>query len=435
MAAPTTTRKELRQGIIKRLYSGRYPIIFTPAATSTTTNIVNTVFAPAGQSEDFIRAWIRISTQGSGDPAVGEVARVTNTEFSGSSSYLIVAPAFSAAPDSGSAEGEVHYQFHPTMVEDRIAMIMENLKRPVLVPLTLVNDGDMESAPATSFSSSNATLANEAGNAQWGRRSLSVIATAGNGYAQGNPSLDIPPNTQVLVAGIVYGNAASTFEAQLQFRDMTNSAEIDSLITNFGGYTQLQGIFTTPPTCESVTVRLITVTSGTESNWTAAIVLPIDQKIFEYPATLEYHEDLSAVYELPPGTGISVGSSEYAYKVNEQALVPVPGVKFIRDDTALDQYKIVLPENYTIRNPLFVKGRVDFATLSDDTTTTTAPKDIVTDLVYASLLDETAQMYEENGDQVRAISAINRAAQVRRKLLPRMIEFSPLTGKVVGANR
>lgn len=432
MAAPTTTRKALRQAIIKRLYSGRYPLVFTPNNTSTTVNIANSTLAPAGQSEDFVRAWVRISATGSGDPAVGEVSRVTNTEFSGSSSYIIVAPAFSAAPDSGSAEAELHYLFHPTVVEDRIDMIMENLKRPILVPLSLITDGDIA---ASGFSATNASLADEATVGLWGRNSLRVTATSDGGYGATNPAISLPPNTEVLVAAIVNGAGAATYGSTVTFRDNTNSADIGTLKTSYGGWTQLQNTFTLPSTCESVSLRLGIDVSGTLGYYNTAIILPVNHKLFEYPTALEYHEDLSAVYELPPGTDITVGTSIHAYRADENTLIPVPGVRFIRDDTALDHYKIVLPDNYTIRNPLFVKGRVDFALLSNDTTTTTAPKDIVTDLVYASLLDDMAQLYEEDGDQARALLATTRAGAVRRKLLPRMIEFSPQSGKVIGANR
>ena len=77
-------------------------------------------------------------------PSIQESARVTDIAFDGSNSQLTVAPGFSASVVSGT-NYELHYHFYPKHIEDKINEILENIRRPIYLPLTLVTDGDMES--------------------------------------------------------------------------------------------------------------------------------------------------------------------------------------------------------------------------------------------------------------------------------------------------
>ena len=116
MADPSTTRKTIRQKVIKKLYAPHYPIVgTTTAAAADTTSVVDSVLAPSGQVEDFNSAFVFI-TDGTES---GKVVRVIDTGFSGSDTYLVIAPAFSAA--LATAVGyEVHYVFHPDEINHRI---------------------------------------------------------------------------------------------------------------------------------------------------------------------------------------------------------------------------------------------------------------------------------------------------------------------------
>src|SRR3990167_10199848 len=159
---PTVTRKALRQNIIKKFYKPRHPIVSATTTTaSDTTSLIDSVLAPAGQTEDYRGAWVLIAETGATGPTIGTIARVTNTSLSGSNSALTIAPAFSAALLIG-IDYEMHYKYHPNYIEFLIDEILGNLENPYYFPLTLITDGDMENAPATSFTASNATLANEA---------------------------------------------------------------------------------------------------------------------------------------------------------------------------------------------------------------------------------------------------------------------------------
>ena len=103
-ALPSRSRANLRLDVMKRLDALAVPL--SSAATSLsadTTSLNDTLLAPAAQSEDYIGNWIYIRDDTGAGPAVGEIARVTDADFSGSNSKLTVAPAFSVAVISGQA--------------------------------------------------------------------------------------------------------------------------------------------------------------------------------------------------------------------------------------------------------------------------------------------------------------------------------------------
>jgi len=365
--------------------------------------------------------------------ATGNRARVTNVTTS--TGTLTVAPAMSTAPGLGS-EYELHYKFAPEVIHESLEEILGNIKRPILLPLSLVPDGDMEAAGVSNWDElSSATRAKTTTNVLYGRQSLEVNASAANGYAASD-GMFLPPDTAVLCATDVY--VAGAGSAILRLWDETNGAEIEAGTTVATGWSHIEFTATLPATCEQVKLRLVAVDAAVNVYFNNAILLPQSQKDFTYPSTLEFHEDFAGLFMRPRGSDIEGTSSEFAYRVLERKPIPVTNVTFERDDTAVVPYRISLRggESTFIDYPLWVQGRVDFAVLTDDTTTTTVPEDIVVDLTYAQLLEDWAQEeLEENNDLDRYNTLMGKALKVRRELNPRMQEFAPLKGKVIGANR
>ena len=77
----------------------------------------------------------------------------------------------------------------------------------------------------------------------------------------------------------------------------------------------------------------------------------------------------------------------------------------------------------------------DFAALTSEIATTTAPDDIVVDLAYADLLEEWAQ---EDRDDERLNLYDKKMAKVeliRQQLAPRMMHFHQARGRVNGTLR
>ena len=84
---------------------------------------------------------------------------------------------------------------------------------------------------------------------------------------------------------------------------------------------------------------------------------------------------------------------------------------------------------------MFVRGLIDYSTLSSDSSTTSAPEDIVVDLVYAEMLDLWAdEDMEEGRDKGFEVKSV-KADRVRDKLSPRMRHFHIDKGRVRGAMR
>jgi hypothetical protein len=426
MAAPTTTRKNIRQKACKKLYAQHFPITSTTTGVGTTTALLDNVLGPAAQSEDFIRAWVYIAE--SGGPAVGEISRVTN--FAPANSQLTVSPAFSAAVGTG-LDYELHYKFHPSQVHEKMNELLENLRRPIYVPLSLFPDGDMElSTTANWDETSNAAVAKNTTNVLRGRRSLEVNASAANGYVASDP-VYLPPSTNVLCVADVYVDGAAG-SAILRLWDETNGIEIESGTTNVQGWSRIKFETTTPANCEQVKGRLVAVDDTVNVYFNNAILLPQRQREFAYPSTLEYSEDYDSAFYFPDGDPISGG--DFAYRVLDSEPRKWASTVVGRDDTAVVPFRIILP-NKDIDEAIFVGGRVDYAILSDDTTTTTVPEDIMVDLLFAALLDDWAQEALDADNFTKYNALVGKALEVRHRLLPRMLQFAPNRGEVVGVRR
>ena len=141
MAEPTTTRATIRQNIIKKLYSTHHPIVGVTTAAGANDDptslsaVIDSILAPSGQTEDFNHSFIYIASKATTGPAIGTVVRVINTSFNGSNTYLNIAPNFSALLKLGETY-EIHYKFHPSVINNKINEILENIRGFVLVPLS-----------------------------------------------------------------------------------------------------------------------------------------------------------------------------------------------------------------------------------------------------------------------------------------------------------
>jgi hypothetical protein len=433
MAAPTTTRKLLRQKAIKKLYAHHFPVVSTSTSGGNTTTLVDTVLGPAAQTEDYIGAWVYVSgVSADGTPAVGTIARVTN--FTPSTNTLTISPATAADGfDEAGTEYELHYKFHPSQIHEKLNELLENLRRPIYVPLSLFPDGDMELSTTANWDElSSAAVAKDTTNVLRGRRSIEVNSSAANGYVASDP-VYLPPGTPVLCVADVYIPSAAG-SAILRLWDETNGVEIESGTTVVTGWSRIKFTATTPATCEQVKGRLVAVDAAVNVYFNNAILLPQNQREFSYPSTLEYSEDFDSVFYFPDGDSISASGSDFAYRVLDSAPTKWSNTAIERDDSSVVPFRVVLGDR-DITEAIFVGGRVDFATLSDDTTTTTVPEDIMVDLLYASLLDDWAQEALDSDNFNKYNALVGKALSVRKNLLPRMLQFSPNRGQVVGVRR
>lgn len=438
----STTRATLRQELAKRLYRKRYPVVSTTTSDGTTATLIDEIFFPGSNRADYIGAWIYIASQPTSSAAVGEISRVFSTDFSSSLSTLILSPALSAAIKD-TADYEIHYDLHPSILHERIEDVLDTLRHPVLLPLTLVTDGDMEDDPATNFTDPGLIIApaNDTTYVLHGKQSLKVtVLTA---YDSANPyvssaTIYLPPKTEVICAADVYMYSALDV-GKITLYDVTNSEDLETAEASNMGWAHLEFKYTTPATCNQIQLRL---GSGSGSNdilyFDNAIVLPTKQASIPYPNSLEFASEIEKVFYFPLGTGLTGSSDDNAYAVLEKPRTFWGHSTVERDETAVVPYRLEL-EDTPITHPLWVEGRKDFAGFSGatealkDADTTAAPKELVIGLAHALILDDFATEALEEGNENKYKLMTLQAERIRASLTNEIKDYTRELAVVRGA--
>ena len=369
-------------------------------------------------------------------PKVGEIARVTDIDFSGSTSQLTIAPSFSASLISGT-DYEIHYKFYPNHIRDKANEILENIRRPVLLPLTLITDGDIETTGTGSWTAAGTggtpTLAKNTSTVLHGRQSLSITngGSTTRGFAKSG-SVFLPSLTTVFVSGDVYITGGD--KAKFTLYDVTNSADIDTAQSAATGWIHFEFTAILPSTCEEVQIWLESVAASDVTYWGSVQLLPVNRAIYDFPSTLEWSEDFDQIVYFPKGAALSASTDDNAYAIFGGKQKSWGSTGIIRDETAITPFRIQLKQG-NINQALYVGGAIDYPTLTDDTDTTNAPEDIVVILTYADLLDAWAQEDDSAGRLEQAASKMKKAASVRRMLAPRMQHHWAAKGRISGTRR
>ena len=371
-------------------------------------------------------------------PAVGEIARVTDVDFSGSNSKLTIAPALSASLVSGT-DYEIHYKFYPNQIRDKANEILENIRRPILLPLTLVPDGDMEDTGTVSVywtasgTGGTPTLAKNTATVLHGRQTLSVTngAAVTLGYAKSN-SVYMSQHTVVFVSADVYITKGD--KARLTLYDVTSAAAVETAQSAANGWVHLAFTATLPDDCEEVQVWLESQAASDVTYWGSVQLLKAARAVYDYPSALEWSEDFDKVFYFPRGTPLTASTDDNAYEVMEKPQRLWSSAEVLRDETAVTPFRFELAKG-SVDQALYVGGNVDYATLTDDDDTTAAPEDIVVNLTYADLMDAWAQediaLDKFEAAEVKQAKAEN----IRQLLGPRMMHFWKPKGRVLGTMR
>ncbi len=443
MADPSTTRKDIRQAVIKKLYSPRYPIVgATTSTASDTTSVVDSILAPSGQVEDYNSVFIYIAELVSGGPAIGEVARVTDTDFSGSTSKLTIAPAFTDEVQTGT-DYEIHYVFHPTEIHDRINELLENMRGWVFIPLSgLLSDGNFNSGITitNNWTTSGTTQAinTTAAYILFGDGSMAITAGAVTTYSY--QRVYVAEDTPLLVSTYAFVDAANSgTTAEIEIWDVTAGAQIgESAYTDIHNeWVHLQTLVTVPTDCKQVEVRLMG-SVGTVY-YDSVQLIRRDQRIHDLPSEFDWPEDFEIVLYFPRGSGHETSGSLNAFRALQYPVEKWSDAELLRDPRGATATRIQLIESrlgrrrgyYTtagrarstqsrvgtnIGHPLFVRGRVDYPTVSSDTTAIYAPEDYIVGLLYADLMEELAQ-HDLDNDKFEAYSLkMSKSNDIREKI-------------------
>lgn len=431
----STTRKQLRQAVIKRLYSPRYPIVSTfSGAASAASAIKDDQLSPAALDNDYQRAWVYVSSDAGSGPSIGEVVRVISTDFD--NDELNVAPDFSATPQSGD-EYELHYWMHPDEIHDVIDEILENLEHVIIVPLTLITDGDMNNSTAGSFTPDGSIVSKDTTNVLHGKQSLKVLATANNGNAR-TTSVAVDPDSTLICATDLY-LSSTTGGAQLVLYDVTNGAEIESGLTDVLGWSTIRFTAQVPSTCKEVRFNLQVVTGGDQAYFDNAILQQVGSKVFTFPSQAEWSFDLKRAFYYPRGPAITTSSASNSYSVLNDGPRYFSHFTVERDETAVVPYRVVLDKPVG-DNPVWVGIDVDHVAFSGatdalkDADTTTAPFRAIRDLALAEIYERMADDAYSNENDEHGARLELKAERLRNSVV-QLREFRESDAVIIGAMR
>jgi len=355
-------------------------------------------------------------------PAVGEIANITNVDFSVAAVAVTITPALSCQMVVGQAY-EIHRSFHPSIIHTHLDTVMGSLRQNYLIPLSQVTDGHMQDSGVTIWTASVATLTKDttAASVRHGKQSLKILATAANGQAQ-SASIPVKGGDAVLVIAEVYITGGDS--ARLRVYDVTNSAYItDADATSAQtGWVTLAFQYQVPATCELARVDLESPANTDATFWSYVIHWPVSNQFFDIPNLLEYAHDVKNVYELPLGNGLSGTGDLNAYRVNEAPPVFFDHVNSERDDTG------VVAARYTFtkrpRNGLWIKARKNVPLVTGatavlkDADTTAAHKDVLVYLTTASLIEDLALAARRAEKEGLAAALDSKAANLRVAIFP-----------------
>ncbi|KKL75630.1 hypothetical protein LCGC14_2052980 [marine sediment metagenome] len=331
-------------------------------------------------------------------PAIGEIARVTAVGFSGTNSQLTTAPDFSASLVD-TQEYERHRKVRPNIINDRLDVILGLLRQNVLLPITLVTDGDMEDTTATPPNYTAAgtvgtpTLAKNTTFVRRGRQSLSITNDGSTtvGYAKSD-SMFLPGGTECIVEADVYITAGDL--AKLTFYDVTNSAVIGTAMeSDESGWVHLENLFTVPATCEEVQVWAESQAASDVTYWDHITVWPTRDQGIDLPSFLEFIYDVKSLFFLPVGMGLTGSTNVSAYRINESTPQLYAHYQRERDDTGVVSARFYV-ESRKPPNALWLKGRKPYPVFSGatdalkDVDTTQAHKNVVANMTAASIIDD-----------------------------------------------
>ena len=324
-------------------------------------------------------------------PAIGEIARVTAVDFSGSTSSLTLAPGFSASLIGG-AEYERHRKVRPNIINDRLDVILGLLRQNVLLPVTVIEDGDMETSGVGNWTAALVTLTKDTTFVRHGRFSLKILATASGGSAISEKIL-LPPGTVCIVETDVYITRGDSFK--IQFFNSGNTVIGTAMESDESGWVHLEGLFTVPVGSTYQDIRLFAQTDTDVIYVDHVTVWPILDKGIDLPSHLEFLFDVESLFFYPVGTGIAGSTNVNAYRINEGAPQFYAHSQKELDDTGVGASRFYVPSRLPT-NALWIKGRKPypvFAGATDalkDADTTQANRYVVTNMTAASIIDDLA---------------------------------------------
>jgi len=282
-------------------------------------SVIDSAYAIPGATTDhydFRIVKIAVDAGGAGAAPEGEVRYISEGGYTAATGTFATEVDFTAAVASGDTY-EVH-EIHPDEIDNIIKAKVRNIYAPTFFPLSLHimagDDNDMESAPATNYSATNGTRANESTVVYNGAQSLKLTATSAGGYAN-TGSIGIPESTQLYAAVMCYVTSGDS--ATFRVIDVTNSnATIDDATSDEPSWMELVIPFSTPSGCEQADFRFISDANTDIAYWDDFQVWRQNGGVYPLPSWITRMDQVESVVGFPQGTGGP--SSNFDYRANER---------------------------------------------------------------------------------------------------------------------
>ncbi len=223
-------------------------------------------------------------------------------------------------------------------------------------PITLVTDGDMETAGVTNWTASSSTLAKSTSEAiSSGTQALVVTNTGANGYAQ-SASIGVLPSGSYQVWVCYRGRTtATTSTGTLIVWDVTNAAQITSGTGPDNGVNYRGGAinigFAVPSTCRQIAFRLQGTEAGAVIAWDDLIMMDPQANQYPAPSWVSTRDQLWACE-------VRSGNRPFSFTYGDAGW-PLD----IEDDpTAVTTFGLNLPRNLNM--PVYVRGTRPFGPMS-----------------------------------------------------------------------
>jgi len=180
-------------------------------------------------------------------------------------------------------------------------VLTQELWLPTTTALSELPDYDMENSGITHWGTATNVTASKVSTepSMMGKRWMSIATTAANGYLP-TKTITVEPSTTYYVGALVRASAAATTAALVVY-DETNSAAItpnSGALTSTRQYThRLWGVFTTPSTCNQITIRLSNQENSVTSLWDEVVLYAIGDRDIALPSWVRNRDQVLGVFE------------------------------------------------------------------------------------------------------------------------------------------
>lgn len=376
-----------------RLYQHDLPVVKGTNTDTTATQVIDVLGGlnySSGDTSFYDGVYIRLV--GTDDVNSGD-SRVTRAGWTVTGT-LVVDPVFVTTPVSGDLFTLSRHP--PKLLDDAINRLLRNTYQPAFSPLSLSvfasDNNDMEAstiADGYTVSAGGAVLAAETGTNIPVFNGAQVVQSTNNNaneYFALNSVIGVNDGQALYAAAMCF--VTLTDDAAFRVRDVTNSATIDSALSDEPSWMELVITFSVPSGCEQIDLRMEGIGSDDVIYWDDIQVWRQNSGVYPLPSWIEWPEQMIDVRGFPQGDN---GPGTLDYSSYERASVPLEWHFESEDRRGAAPLRIWVQG--TSRRP-YIYAHRPFAELTTTQATSNADLDAtVEDAAFLVLHPDRAEQY------------------------------------------